>query len=437
MTALRRMTLKILGGIAAALSLGIAQPALAQNNDAPIDVTAAPPPSPETVGPSQLRNFSLDGTVTRPADRAPASTTPPVSTAPAPARQGDAVPSEAAQPAGRAANRTRPVEPPRTSITPASGNPSPVAGEGGTLTPSIPSSVTTNPAPQPVDPAAQSSPSLAPEGTGWSWPWIAALIALLSGGAFLAWSRRSRNRRYADPGRAAFAGLAREAGLGGAVEAEPRITPRPDPVPPRGQTTPALAPGSVPRPTSTPAPAPKPAPADDGLVVSTRLKPELNVQLLPDRVVVNEREVMLQFDVVLTNSGSAPARDVLVEAKLVTAHAGQDRDIAAFFEAPVGTGDRMPSLSPYGKISLKSVVRLPLEEVHAFEAGGRRLFVPLVAFNILFRAGGTEGQASASFLIGRGSEEDDKLAPFRLDLGPRIFRGLVARAHSIGLTPAQ
>lgn len=435
MTALRRITFKFLGGCAAALSLAIASPALAQNNDAPIDVTAAPPPSAETVGPSQLRNFSLDGTVTRPADRAPASTTPPVSIAPAPARQGDAVPSEAAQPAVRTANQTRSVEVPRNSVTPASGNPSPVAGEAGAITPSLPSAVRTNPAPQPVDPASQPSTSLSPEGNGWSWPWIAALIALLGGGAFFAWSRRGRNRRLADPGRAAFAGLAREAGLGGVAEAEPRITPRPDPVPPRPQPEPAPIPGSVARP--APAPAPKAAPVDDGLVVSTRLKPELNVQLLPDRVVVNEREVMLQFDVVLTNSGSAPARDVLVESKLVTAHAGQDRDIAAFFEAPVGTGDRMPSLSPYGKISLKSVVRLPLEEVHAFEAGGRRLFVPLVAFNILFRAGGTEGQASASFLIGRGSEEDDKLAPFRLDLGPRIFRGLIARAHSIGLTPAQ
>lgn len=431
MTALRRMTLKILGGTAAAVSLAIAFPAVAQDTDAPIDVTAAPPPSAETVGPSQLRNFNLQGTVTRPADRQPATSTQPVSTAPAPAREGDAVPSEAARPAARAATGSRTAAAPPTSITTASGNTSPVGSNA--LTPSVPSAVKTNPAQLPVDPTTQVSPSLSPDDGGWSWPWIAALVALLGGGGLIAWSRRGRNRRYADPGRAAFAGLAREAGLGG--EAEPRIAPRPDPVPPRAQPAPAPVPGPVARP--APSSAPKPAPADDGLIVSTRLKPELNVQMLPDRVVVNEREVMLQFDVVLSNSGSAPARDLLVEAKLVTAHSEQDRDIAEFFQAPAGTGDRMPGLSPYGKISLKSVVRLPLDQVHAFEAGGRRLFVPLVAFNIRFRAGSTEGQASASFLIGRGSEEDDKLAPFRLDLGPRIFRGLVARAHSVGLQPAQ
>ena len=142
-TAVRRMTVKALGGLAAALALIAAVPASAQNSDAPVDVTAAPPPSSETVGPAQLRDFSLDGTVTRQADRA----------------------------------------------------------------------------------------------------------------------------------------------------------------------------------------------------------------------VVTESDVMLQFDVVVTNSGSAPARDVLVEARMVSAHAGPDAEIAAFFQQPVGKGDRIAAIQPFGKISLKSAVR--------------------------------------------------------------------------------
>jgi len=141
--------------------------------------------------------------------------------------------------------------------------------------------------------------------------------------------------------------------------------------------------------------------------------------------------VMLQFDVVIVNNGSAPARDVLVEARMVCAHAGQDAEIGQFFQNPVGKGDRIAGIAPLGHISLKSSVRLPVEQLHAFEMEGRKLFVPLVAFNILFNGG---GQASASFLVGRGGEQDEKLAPFRLDLGPRIFRGLSARGHSIGLS---
>jgi hypothetical protein len=170
--------------------------------------------------------------------------------------------------------------------------------------------------------------------------------------------------------------------------------------------------------------------------VATKLKPQLNVEFVPDRVVVTEQEVMLMFEIVISNVGSAPARDVLVEGHLFTAHVGQDRDIATFFQNPSASDDRMTLIAPLGRVSLKSVARLPLDEVNQFEAGGRKLFVPLIGFNILYRFGGTEGQASASFLVGRGNEEDEKLAPFRIDQGPKIFRGLSSRPHSIGMQNA-
>jgi len=425
MTAVRRMTFRVLGGLAATIALAGAVPAAAQNSDAPVDVTAAPPASSDTVGPSQLQNFNLQGTVTRPADH-PAASSP----APAPS-------SAVAQPAAPAAQQqqaTADIGPATTASRPAAvteRQPAPSAGlpeAPDTATPSLPLEVKTDPAPQSSG-TGEAIPAAASVGGGdgfWSWPWLAALIALVGGGAFIAFGRRGRDRRYGDPGRMAFAGLVPDA------EAEPAIPParpRPDPVPPRAQP--------APRPDPVPPPAPKPAPrpADDGLVKSTALKPELNFQFVPDRAVVTERDVLLQFDVVLTNSGAATARDVLVEAKLVPAHSGQDQEIAAFFQQPQATGDRMAGIPPLGRVSLKSSVRLPLDQLHSFEVEGRKLFVPLVAFNILFRGAGGEGQASASFLVGRGTENDEKLAPFRLDLGPRIFRGLSARPHSMGLNP--
>jgi hypothetical protein len=83
------------------MALGLGVPALAQNSDAPIDVTAAPPPSAETIGPSQLRDFNLQGTVTRPADQPAATPAQPATTASAPPRSGEVVPTEAAEPAAR------------------------------------------------------------------------------------------------------------------------------------------------------------------------------------------------------------------------------------------------------------------------------------------------------------------------------------------------
>jgi hypothetical protein len=262
-----------------------------------------------------------------------------------------------------------------------------------------------------------------------SWPWLAALIALLGGGAFIAWNRRNRDRKYGDPGRVAFAGLTRD--IDQETQPFPPARPRPDPVP-------GVSGGRSPRPDPLPSPGAVQArkPAGDGTVVSTSLKPKLNVELQPDRVVITDQEVVLMFDLLIVNSGSAPARDVLAEAKLFTAHLGQDREIATFFENPASSGDRMASIAPLGRLSLKSMVKMPLEEVHTFQAAGRTLFVPLVGLNLLYQYGSSSGQAGASFLVGRGNEEDEKLAPFRTDVRPRIFRGLSSRPHSLGMQPA-
>lgn len=428
MTAMRRMTVKALNGAAAALLLMVANPALAQNADAPVDVTAAPPASSETVGPSQLRDFTLSGKVTRPADR-PAST----GLQPAPSTQPRAAPPATitATPASTATNtrRASPSLPSARDLSPAA------SASGASGIPTGTDSVT--PAPEGVQTGPVASPSFGPSETsqsapapvdgGLSWSWIAALLALAGGGAFFAWNRRHRRERYGDPGRMAFAGLVPD--MGPEPTALPPARPRPDPVPPRARTA---TPGPVGASPIPPKPVPpKPSSADDGLIVSTRLKPELAIHFQPDRAVVTESDVMLQFDVVVTNSGSAPARDVLVEARMVCAHAGQDAEIGGFFQQPVGKGDRISAIQPLGRISLKSAVRLPLAQLHSFTVEGRTLFVPLVAFNILYSG---DAQTSASFLVGRGTEADEKLAPFRLDLGPRIFRGLSARPHSMGLS---
>lgn len=424
MTAVRRMTMKLSGiAFGAIFSFAFAGSALAQDAAAPVDVTAAPPPSADTIGPSQLRDFSLGGTVTRPADR-PTTTAQP-QPQPRATQQGPAAASPATPSGGPSSASSGRATPALSAAREASAS-GPEAGTSDfrstseTVTPA-PTGVETGsvPAPSYGGGEAPQSPVL-PSGGGIEWSWIAALLALVGGGAFLAWNRRNRRQRYGDPGRMAFAGLVPDVSPE-PVPAPPPVRPKADPVPPRAQ----------PRPPVQPAPQPKPQAPDSGLIISTRLKPQLAIQFQPDRAVITENEVMLQFDVVVTNSGSAPARDVLIEACMVSAHTGQDAEIARFFQQPIGQGDRIPAIPPLGNLSLKSAVRLPLAQLHSFQMEGRTLFVPLVAFNILYSG---DLQTSASFLVGRGTEEDDKLAPFRLDLGPRIFRGLSSRPHSGGLT---
>ena len=50
-----------------------------------------------------------------------------------------------------------------------------------------------------------------------------------------------------------------------------------------------------------------------------------------------------------------------------------------------------------------------------------------MAINALYEWNGGKAQTSASYLLGRETE-NEKLAPFRLDLGPRLFRTVGARA---------
>jgi hypothetical protein len=440
MTALRRTIERISLAAVAALMALPAIPAMAQNSDAPVDVTAAPPPAAGDIGPSQLRDFNLNGTVTRPAD-GPATAQPTPD--PGTAAPSATTPGRTAGPmrTTQSRNSSAAIAPPAPNATPPVTLPDISQATAGSIVAPLPSPDFSEPseaAPLPTDAGGFSY-----------WPWLVALAALLAGGAYLLRGRRDRRARYADFDRLAFAGptegqaelprpspkpvpTPKPAG-GKAPPAWPTPKAKPEPVPPSKPSAPWPT-AAKPAPAPDPAPAPAPTPKrDDGGIVSIRLKPELNVEFVPDRAVVTERDVMLQFDVTIVNSGSAPARDVLVEGRLVSAHAAQDAEIAEFFAVPDGTGDRMALIPPLGRIALKSAVRLPLDQLHSFEVEGRRLFVPLVALNILFRSGGGDGHASASYLVGRGTDEDAKLAPFRLDLGPRIFRGLSARPHSMGL----
>jgi hypothetical protein len=160
------------------------------------------------------------------------------------------------------------------------------------------------------------------------------------------------------------------------------------------------------------------------------LRPWLEIEFRPDRAVVDDNRAAVAFEISVVNSGSVPARDILIEASLFNAGAMQDQQIQLFFDNPVAKGDRIPLIAPMQRINVKTAVFMARDQVQPIEIEGRPLFVPMIAFNALYRWGGSEGQTSASYLVGKETK-GDKLAPFRLDLGPRIFRGLGAREHQL------
>jgi hypothetical protein len=411
-----------LGRIAKAVLLGVAGvaaalPAFAQSNNS----ASAPPAS--DIGPGELSNFSLNGTVTRPAE-------PPPAAQPAPTTRPTPAPTTA-QPADRPAASA-------TTGSPAASAPAPTSSDLLRRPPTLPDASAANAvtAAPPILPVGPSEPSPALQSEGFSLlPWIVALFAV-AGMAIMFFGRR---RAAAPDGHAPIDLGRREV---------PAATPRPDPVPPRPAPVPPgaarkplpttlmppppAAPAAAPRIVSDPPVRPRPDPIIPGGIVSTGLRPWIDIELTPDRALLDAQGTAIAFELTLLNSGSAAARDVIVEARLLNAGARQDVELSAFF-AEISPGDPIPQIAPYARIPLRSAVRLTREDIREYEIEGRKLFVPLLAVNVRYRWSSGEGQSAAGFLIGQGGEDKDKLAPLRLDKGDRSWNGLGVRRYEKGI----
>ncbi len=373
--------------------------------------TTAPPPSNSTdIGPGELSNFSLNGTVTRPADRPSAAPPSPPAARPEPASPAS----------GRSAV-------PSTATPPAAVRPDPADSDLFRRPPTLPDASAANAvtAALPIvgdQPSAV--PPLSPEGYSLL-PWIVALFAVAGGGVIFI-GRQRRQQRHATAGNAPIDITRREPAP--APAASPRHPPTPAATGARRPLPTTLMPQPMPPPVR-----PTPDSVIPGGIVSTGLRPWIDVELIPDRALLDDGGVAIAFEVTLFNSGSAAARDVVIEARLLNAGAQQDAELSAFFTNPATAGDPIPQIAPYARIPLRSAVRLTHAEVREYEIEGRKLFVPMVAISVRYRWSSGAGHSAAGFLVGQGAEGQEKLAPLRLDRGSRSWNGLGARRYEKGL----
>jgi LPXTG-motif cell wall-anchored protein len=241
----------------------------------------------------------------------------------------------------------------------------------------------------------------------------AAAAALLALGALLLLRRRRRSAEAAEP----------EFEQSEAAAAEREIA---EPTPPITPPSPAAVASPPPRT------APPAQPAGD--VVGIKVRPWIELEFRPARATTTDAEATVHFDLILHNSGTAPARDIRIEVRMFNAGPDQEREIESFYGEPIR--DRTPpglaGLPPRGEVQLSSAVALPKEHVREIEVQGRRLFIPTVAFNIVYDWGtGRIGQTSMAFVVGREAETPTaKMGAFRLDLGPRLYR-------TVGQRPTQ
>lgn len=410
-------------GLWLGLLLGLPSGSAAQNSNAPANVvTPAPAPREGTVGPEQLRDFALPGTRT--------PTAPPAEVPPAPARTPPAVERNAPAAAERNAPPARrevraeadppaqagPVPPART-IAPVAGEDSstlPPPSPAFSSPPSLPLTETPALPPIVVTQSGGEAPSLLPV---W-WPWL--LVAALAGvGLALALRQRRRTAAVGHGGDS----------LDFVADEPPVADPRPAPAPappaspdlPAGLVTTRLRAPRVAPPVEPPRP---PAPPTAGGVVSTRLRGWIEIDLVVREILLDEVEALLRVDLIVGNGGTGAARDITLEAVTTNAGESQRAELAAFFERPAAASVAVAELGPLSNTSLSHELRMPRSAIRAYEAQGRTLFVPVIAFNAVYRTASGEGRTSAAFLVGRDVPGSEKLAPLLLPPGPGRLLGL-------------
>ena len=403
--------------VGCALAMAGASPLAAQSTTATDNSSIVAPPPPaaaNVVGPRELQNFSLGGRTARPAEPVPA---PAETTAPPPISQpvtSAARPSQAPpKPAPAAPSKSTLAEPQPKAAEP---NASTVSAQPSFAEPTPAAPVVLPPSSAVSVPDIQPQPDSAPR-----WPWWVAGLAAVAALAWFGWRRRPVEQL--------------------AVR-QPLQRATPPPAPPSDTINARIA--ATPPPSDTinarlpAATAPRQPrsvhPALDGAIVSRGLRPQLAFEFKPIRVEIDATGgALLSFELTVINNGGAPARDLTIEAAMMNAGPSQDTEIAAFFRSPVARGDRIPLVPPMGRINVRSRVPLAPHQINPIEIEGRKLLVPLVAINALYRWSGGDGHQSASFLVGRGGEDGGKMGPFSLDRGPRAWAGLGARPHSAGL----
>lgn len=323
-----------------------------------------PAPAPVIVAPPP---------VIRTVQPTPASTPQAPARAQVPQRQAEQGRGEKATPAARQAAQETP-QPPAESPAPA------------------PPSVTAQPAPVPQAPATgpsalQAAPAETPSGSNLPWI-IAALVAAGTAGLVL-WRRRKPVERIAD----------------GAPVVETGVTPQDD-----------MAPVAASARVAEPVPPDRP-----GAALAIEFQPQGARHTLIGAAV--------GYRIILRNEGEVAAENVAIASMIATADARQEQGLASFFAEPVYAPTHAAErIEPGASVQFAGELRLASDAIVPIQVRDRALLIPLVAFSAHYDWDGGNGYSAAAFIVGEESDPPrERMAPFRLDQGPRQYRSVGSR----------
>jgi hypothetical protein len=330
--------------------------------DAPPPAVSAPPPAVITPAPVAA------APVARPAPPAPE-----VRAAPATTRS-----------ATRSVARTRTAAPARARPAPVAAAPEPApAPVPVSAVPSAPAAIPPLPvAPAATAPIQAAGPVAQPNALAAYWPWLAAAGLLLLGALALVALRRRR--------------MAHEE----VYFEEPIYETAPEPAYAAPVAAAAIDEVAVSEPDS----ADLAALAASSEPVADR--PWLEFLMRPVRAGTSGDEAVVEYELTVGNTGSAPAHDVRVSTWMVAAGEGSEME-RSLIEPPAGATHSDLSIAPGDGARVEGAIALPREGL------GDSVLPVVVADARYTLPDGGEGRTHASFAVGRAA--DGELEPFALD----------------------
>lgn len=161
----------------------------------------------------------------------------------------------------------------------------------------------------------------------------------------------------------------------------------------------------------------------------------LSLTLRVDAIEMTVDAARFSFTLLLANSGDIDATGGLVRIALQQAHPQQAPMLERFFDGAGGSilaEDVMIAAGDVGSIVRHAV--LPLSSVEPMLIGGYPSLVPVIGFDTSYHWDGEAdafGQVAAAFVIGTTAAADGRVAPVRLDHGPRLLTNPVARVTAM------
>jgi hypothetical protein len=159
-------------------------------------------------------------------------------------------------------------------------------------------------------------------------------------------------------------------------------------------------------------------------------RPLLDISFIPDKATISLANLTVRGSLRIINQGKMAAHTMKLRAVLISASEAQNAAIAQFHETKnLHFTEDLGEAGAAERIGMDLELSIPLSELRSYPLGDQRLFVPIMLANIEYEWGeGGHDVAKLACLIGReANPPKPKMAPLRLDLGPRSFTPLGQR----------